>query len=102
MQLHYHRPPAPSPLLAPAGYRGGIERFEGERAADIRLAAAQIKRIESERKLSEECWRAEVEKYKHDLHLKHTEDCKPYQAAKKQANKKRGGTGGREKEEGTN
>ncbi|KAM3568795.1 hypothetical protein VYU27_009092 [Nannochloropsis oceanica] len=79
-----------------------IKRIEGERAADIRLAAAQIKRIESERKLSEKRWRAEVEKYKHDLQLKHTEDCKPYQAAKEQANKERGGTGGREKEEGTN
>jgi len=76
-------------------WRAEIKRIEGERAAEI-------KRIESERKLSEKRWRAEVEKYKHDLQLKHTEDCKPYQAAKKQANKERGGTGGREKEEGTN
>ena len=64
-----------------------IKRVEGERAAEIKLAAAEIKRVEGERRLSEERLRAEVERYKYDLQLRHTQDYKPYQAAKEQANK---------------
>ena len=74
-----------------------IERVEGERAAEIKLAAAEIKRVEGERRLSEERLRAEVERYKYELQLRHTQDYKPYQAAKEQANKERGGTGGPQK-----
>ena len=70
-----------------------------ERAAEIKLAAAEIKRVEGERRLSEERLRAEVERYKYDLQLRHTQDYKPYQAAKEQANKETGGTGGPQKEE---
>jgi len=75
-----------------------IMRVEGERAAEIKLAAAEIKRVEGERRLSEERLRAELERYKYDLQLRHTQDYKPYQAAKEQANKERGGTGGPQKE----
>ena len=71
-----------------------IKRVEGERAAEI-------KRVEGERRLSEERLRAEVERYKYDLQLRHTQDYKPYQAAKEQANKETGGTGGPQKEEET-
>ena len=89
-----------------------IKRVEGERAAEIKLAAAEIKRVEGERaaeikrvegerRLSEERLRAEVERYKYDLQLRHTQDYKPYQAAKEQANKETGGTGGPQKEEET-
>ena len=78
-----------------------IKRVEGERAAEIKLAAAEIKRVEGERRLSEERLRAEVERYKYDLQLRHTQDYKPYQVAKEQANKERGGTGGPQKEEET-
>jgi regulator of protease activity HflC (stomatin/prohibitin superfamily) len=78
-----------------------IKRVEGERAAEMKLAAAEIKRVEGERRLSEERLRAEVERYKYDLQLRHTQDYKPYQAAKEQANKERGGTGGPQKEEET-
>ena len=78
-----------------------IKRVEGERAAEIKLAAAEIKRVEGERRLSEERLRAEVERYKYDLQLRHTQDYKPYQVAKEQANKDRGGTGGPQKEEET-
>jgi len=59
-----------------------IKRVEGERAAEIKLAAAEIMRVEGERRLSEERLRAEVERYKYDLQLRHTQDYKPYQAAK--------------------
>ena len=55
-------------------------------------AAMEIKRVEGERRLSEERLRAEVDRYKYDLQLRHTQDYKPYQAAKEQANKERGGT----------
>ena len=78
-----------------------IKRVEGERAAEIKLAAAEIKRVEGERRLSEERLRAEVERYKYDLQLRHTQDYKPYLVAKEQANKERGGTGGPQKEEET-
>jgi len=40
-----------------------------------------------------------VERYKHDLKLAHTQDYAPYQAAIVEKCKKRGGTGGLEKEE---
>ncbi|TFJ80192.1 hypothetical protein NSK_008478 [Nannochloropsis salina CCMP1776] len=71
-----------------------MKRVEGERATEIKLAAAEIKRMEGERRLSEERLRAEVERYKYDLQLRHTQDFKPYQAAKEQAKKMRGGAGG--------
>ena len=64
-------------------------------------AATEIKRVEGERRLSEERLRAEVDRHKYDLQLRHTQDYKPYQAAKEQANKERGGTGGPQKEEET-
>jgi hypothetical protein len=51
--------------------------------------------------LSEERLRAEVERYKYDLRLRHTQEYKLYQVAKEQANKERGGTGGPQKEEET-
>ena len=78
-----------------------MKRVEGERAAEIERVegerAAEIKRVEGERRLSEERLRAEVERYKYELQLRHTQDYKPYQAAKEQANKERGGTGGPQK-----
>ncbi|GAB5037541.1 Hypothetical protein NocV09_08600100 [Nannochloropsis oceanica] len=78
-----------------------IKRVEGERAVELKLAAAEIKRVEGERRLSEERLRAEVDRYKYDLQLRFTQDFKPYQAAKEEANKERGGSRGRQKEEET-
>jgi len=46
--------------------------------------------IEGDRKLSEQFWKAEVERYKHDLQLAHTQDYEPYQAAVSKKKKKRG------------
>ena len=65
------------------------------------LDQREIKRVEGERRLSEERLRAEVERYKYELQLRHTQDYKRYQAAKEQANKERGGSGGPQKEEET-
>ena len=63
-------------------------------------AATEIARIEGDRKLSEQFWKAEVERHKHDLQLAHTQDYEPYQAAvSKEKGKKRGGIGGLEEEE---
>ena len=63
-------------------------------------AATEIARIEGDRKLSEQFWKAEVERHKHDLQLAHTQDYEPYQAAvSKKKGKKRGGIGGLEEEE---
>ena len=60
----------------------------------------EIKRIEGDRKLSEQFWKAEVERYKHDLQLAHTQDYEPYQAAvSKKKGRKRGGIGGLKEEE---
>ena len=82
-----------------------IARIEDKAATEIARiedkAATEIKRVEGERRLSEERLRAEVDRYKYDLQLRHTQDYKPYQAAKEQANKERGGTGGPQKEEET-
>ena len=89
-----------------------IARIKDKAATEIKLAATEIarvedkaateiKRVEGERRLSEERLRAEVDRYKYDLQLRHTQDYKPYQAAKEQANKERGGTGGPQKEEET-
>ena len=64
-------------------------------------AATEIKRVEGERRLSEERLRAEVDRYKYDLQLRYSQDFKSYQDAKEQANKERGGTGGPQKEEET-
>ena len=70
-----------------------IKRIEGERKSEVA-------RVEGERKLSEQFWKAEVERYKHGLQLAHTQDYEPYQAAvSKKKEKKRRGTGGLEKEE---
>jgi len=52
-----------------------------------------LKRVEGERRLSEERLRAEVEWYKYDLRLLKTEDFKPYQAAILENKLKRGGAG---------
>ena len=78
-----------------------IARIEDKAARIEDKAATEIKRVEGERRLSEERLRAEVDRYKYDLQLRHTQDYKPYQAAKEQANKERGGTGGPQKEEET-
>ena len=78
-----------------------IKRIHDKAATDIAQAKADVARVEGERRLSEERLRAEVERYKYDLQLRHTQDYKPYQAAKEQANKERGGTGGPQKEEET-
>ena len=68
---------------------------------DTVKAATEIKRVEGERRLSEERLRAEVDRYKYDLQLRYSQDFKSYQDAKEQANKERGGTGGPQKEEET-
>ena len=78
-----------------------IARIEDKAATEIKRFEGEIKRVEGERRLSEERLRAEVDRYKYDLQLRHTQDYKPYQAAKEQANKERGGTGGPQKEEET-
>ena len=44
---------------------------------------------------------AEVDRYKFDLQLRHTQDYKPYRVDKEEANRERGGTGGPQKEEET-
>jgi hypothetical protein len=63
-------------------------------------AATEIARVEGDRKLSEQFWKAEVERHKHDLQLAHTQDYEPYQASvSKKKGKKRGGIGGLEEEE---
>jgi len=73
---------------------------QGEIARIQDKAATEIARIEGDRKLSEQFWKAEVERYKRELQLAHTQDYEPYQAAvSKKKKKKRGGTGGLEKEE---
>ena len=69
-----------------------IARIEGERKSEVA-------RVEGERKLSEERSTAEVERYKQDVLLTYTEDYKPYQRAISGKKKKRGGTGGPQKEE---
>ena len=81
-----------------------IARIEGERKSEVARiqdkAATEIARIEGDRKLSEQFWKAEVERHKHDLQLAHTQDYEPYQAAvSKEKGKKRGGIGGLEEEE---
>jgi len=64
-------------------------------------AATDIARVEGERRLSEEYWKAQVERYRYDLQLMHSQDYAPYQTAIVEKRKKRGGTGGLEKEEET-
>jgi len=81
-----------------------VARIEGERKSEVARiqdkAATEIARIEGDRKLSEQFWKAEVERHKHDLQLAHTQDYEPYQAAvSKKKGKKRGGIGGLEEEE---
>jgi len=50
----------------------------------------EIARVEGERRLAEQHWKAEVERYKQDVVLTHTEDYKPYPTAIHK--KKSGGT----------
>ena len=76
-----------------------LDQTEIKRVED--KAATDVARVEGERRLSEERLRAEVERYKYDLQLRHTQDYKPYQTTKEQANTERGGTGGPQKEEET-
>jgi regulator of protease activity HflC (stomatin/prohibitin superfamily) len=81
-----------------------VARVEGERKSEVARVEgdrkSEVARVEGDRKLSEQFWKAEVERYKHDLQLAHTQDYEPYQAAvSKKMKKKRGGTGGLEKEE---
>ncbi len=81
-----------------------VARIEGERKSEVARiqdkAATEIARVEGDRKLSEQFWKAEVERHKHDLQLAHTQDYEPYQAAvSKKKGKKRGGIGGLEEEE---
>jgi len=71
-----------------------IARVEGER----RLSEEHWK---AQQKLSEEHWKAQVERYRYDLQLMHSQDYAPYQTAIVEKRKKRGGTGGLEKEEET-
>ena len=84
----------------------GVHHFDQNMAATeiARIEAqakAEVARIEGERKLAEQHWKAEVERYKHDLQLAYTQDYGPYQAAILEKRKKRGGTGGLEKGEKT-
>ena len=77
-----------------------VHHYEQDKAAtEVKAAAMEIKRVEGERRLSEERLRAEVDRYKYDLQLRYSQDFKSYQDAKEQANKERGGTGGPQKEE---
>ena len=69
---------------------------------EIKLAKADVARIEGDRMLSEQHWKTEVERYKQDLNLAHTQDYAPYQAAILEKRKKRGGTGRLQKEEEKN
>ena len=79
-----------------------VHHYEQDKAAtEVKAAAMEIKRVEGERRLSEERLRAEVDRYKYDLQLRYSQDFKSYQDAKEQANKERGGTGGPQKEEET-
>ena len=87
-----------------------IARVEDKAAAEIAQAkadlarvedkaAAEIKRVEDKRTMSEVFWKAEVERFKREVQLAYTQDYEPYQAAVVDKRKKRGGTGGLEKEE---
>ena len=64
-------------------------------------AAAEIKRVEDNRTMSEVFWKAEVERFKREVQLAYTQDYMPYQTAisEQKKKKKRGGAGGLEKEE---
>jgi hypothetical protein len=76
-----------------------IKRIHDKAATEIAQAKADVARVEGERKVSEEFLKAEVERYKQELQLAHTEDYKPYQTAISKKKEKRGGTGGPQKEE---
>ena len=75
-----------------------IKRIQDKAAMEIKRihekATADVARVEGERRLSEERLRAEVERYKYDLRLTQTQDFKPYQAAIRENQIKRGGAGG--------
>ncbi|EWM20106.1 hypothetical protein Naga_101772g1 [Nannochloropsis gaditana] len=71
-----------------------IKRIHDKAATEIVQAKADVARVEGERRLSEERLRAEVERYKYDLRLTQTQDFKPYQAAIRENQTKRGGGGG--------
>jgi hypothetical protein len=71
-----------------------IARVQDKAATEIARiqdkAATEIARVEGDRKLSEQFWKAGVERHKHDLQLAHTQDYEPYQAA---VSKKKGKEG---------
>ena len=71
-----------------------IKRIQDKAATEIAQAKADVARVEGKRRLSEERLRAEVERYKYDLRLTQTQDFKPYQAAIRENQTKRGGAGG--------
>ncbi|EWM23033.1 hypothetical protein Naga_100849g2 [Nannochloropsis gaditana] len=75
-----------------------VARVEGERKSEVARVEgerkSEVARVEGERRLSEERLRAEVERYKYDLRLTQTQDFKPYQAAIRENQIKRGGAGG--------
>ena len=79
-----------------------MARIQDKAATEIKLAAmeiaqakAEVARIESEQKAAVQFWEAQVERYKQDIKIAHTEDYAPYQTAIWK--KKRGG--GPQKEE---
>lgn len=104
--------------------KADVARIEGERksevarihdkaATEIKLAATEIARvedkaasevarIEGDRNLSEQRWKAEVERYKYVLELAHSRNFARYQAAILGQREKRRGTEGLEKEEEKN
>ena len=88
-----------------ARVEGEFKRIEDKAATETTRiedkAATDIARVEGERRLSEEYWKAQVERYRYDLQLMHSQDYAPYQTAIVEKRKKRGGTGGLEKEEET-
>ena len=63
-----------------------------------RQARLEIARIEGDGKLSEQFWKAKVERYKYVLELAHGKNYAPYQTAISKNKKKKEGTGGLEEE----
>ena len=51
-----------------------IKRIEDKAAMEIKLAKAEVARVEGQGKLAEEHWKAQVERYKQDVLLAYTED----------------------------
>jgi len=78
-----------------------VARVEDKAAMEIAQAKSEVARIEGDRILSDQFWKAELERYKHDLDLAHTKNYEPYQTAISKNKKKKGGTGGPQREEET-